>query len=187
MTFRIENISKNYGKNIVINDFSYIFNSGLYLITGVNGIGKSTLLKIIARLIYPTNHNYHIDVEKVAILCEKTGFSNIKVFDFLYNVSKINNMNIDVKKEIKKWIIPNKKINALSNGNKQKVGLLMMRFTDANIYLFDEPTNALDNDAIVHFKNMINDLIKDGKIVIISTHNIDIFSDFKYEEIGLKC
>ena len=62
-----------------------------------------------------------------------------------------------------------------------------MYLAEANVYLFDEPTNALDDNGINLFLEFVNDLISNDKIVIISTHEKEHFTNFKYEEINLKC
>ena len=187
MIFSIKNITKKYGKNVVINKFSYTFSNGLYLLTGINGVGKSTLLKIIAKVIYPSKLNYFIDEEKVAYLCEKIELLNSNVLSYLKVISKINNKKENLKELTNKWNIPNKNITSLSNGNKQKVAILSMYLAEANVYLFDEPTNALDDNGINLFLEFVNDLISNDKIVIISTHEKEHFTIFKYEEINLKC
>ena len=74
---------------------------------------------------------------------------------------------------------------SLSNGNKQKVGLIMMSLVEADIYLFDEPTNALDDRTLNVFLELVNELIFKEKIVIISTHDKQLFNSFRYEEIRL--
>lgn len=187
MIFKVRNIIKKYGKKIVLNKFSYEFKSGLYLLTGINGIGKSTLLKIISKIIYPSNDNYYITNTKVAYLCEKIELINIKVINFLNKIASINDVEVDLKKLIAEWKIPNKRINNLSKGNKQKVSILMMMLTDCEIYVFDEPTNALDEYAISKFINFVNSLINNEKTVIISTHDKECFKYIKHEEIRLEC
>ena len=187
MIFKVKNISKKYGRKIVLNKFSYEFKSGLYLLTGANGVGKSTLLKILSKIIYPSNENYYITDIKVAYLCEKIELINIRVINFLSKIAKMNGYEVDLKKLITEWMIPNKKVNNLSKGNKQKVAILMMLLTDSEIYVFDEPTNALDEYAIGKLISFVNDLIKREKTVIISTHDKECFKYLKHEEIRLGC
>lgn len=187
MIFKVRNISKKYGRKMVLNKFSYEFKSGLYLLTGVNGVGKSTLLKIISKTIYPSNDDYYITNTKVAYLCEKIELINIRVINFLSKIAKMNGYEVDLKKLITEWMIPNKRVNNLSKGNKQKVAILMMLLTDSEIYVFDEPTNALDEYAIGKLISFVNDLIKREKTVIISTHDKECFKYLKHEEIRLGC
>lgn len=187
MNFKVKNISKKYGKNIVIKSFSYEFKSGLYLLTGKNGTGKSTLLKLIAQVINPTNNKYFIDKRKVAYLCENVELLNSNVLSFLTTVSKINNSNKNIKDLLEKWQIPNKNIMSLSNGNKQKVSLIMMSLVETDVYLFDEPTNALDDRTLNIFLELVNELILKEKIIVISTHDKQVFNSFRHEEIRLEC
>lgn len=183
MSFRIENIFKKYKKNYVLKRFNYEFNNGLYLFIGINGSGKSTTLKIISKLINPTNNNYKISNGKVAYLCEKFELGNQKVLKFLKSVKQFNKSNLKIKEEVKKWNIPNKYIANLSKGNKQKCGILMMMLANADIYLFDEPTDALDQKSIGLFTTFIHDLVDKNKTVLIATHEKEYFKDFNYTEV----
>lgn len=183
MNLNLENIYKKYNKNVVLNKFNYEFKSGLYLFIGVNGSGKSTTLKIIARLINPTNLNYTLTNAKVAYLCEKIEIGSQRVSSFLKSVKRLNNSSLNIKEEMKKWRLPNKHISNLSKGNKQKCGIIMMMLADCDLYLFDEPTDALDEYSQMLFVGYIEELVKKDKIVIISTHEKSYFKNLKYTEV----
>ena len=184
MNLKVENVSKKYKNNVVLKNFNYEFKSGLYLFVGVNGSGKTTTLKLISNIIKPTNINYYITKLKVAYLCEKFELGNQKVFSFLKSVKLFNLCSMNIKEEMKKWQIPNKYIGSLSKGNKQKCGIIMMKMADCDVYLFDEPTDALDKASITLFREFIKELILLDKIVIISTHEKDYFKDFNYKEVS---
>ena len=101
------------------------------------------------------------------------------------SICKINKVKYDIKNDLKLWSIPNKNITTLSKGNKQKVAILMMRYTDAELYLLDEPTDSLDKRGIELFTDIIGQLLQEGKIVIISTHEPAYFEKFEYTEVKL--
>ena len=185
MNFNIKNIHKKYHRNYVLRRVDLNFQEGIYLVTGINGIGKSTLLKIIAKVINPTNTNYIIDDVKTAYLCEKIELVNNRPFPFLKAICNINKVKYDVKKDLNLWNIPNKNITNLSKGNKQKVAILMMKYTNADLYIFDEPTDSLDKRGIELYCDLITDLLNEEKIVIISTHEPSYFKNFNYQEIKL--
>ena len=185
MIYNVKNVYKKYHNNMIINNFNYSFSSGLYLLIGRNGIGKSTLLKIMAKIISPSNINFSVDKIKVSYMCEKIELVNTKPSSFLKTICKINKRKSDIKKDLDIWKVPNRKINNLSKGNKQKVAILMMKYTDADLYLFDEPTDSLDKDGLVLFSEFIKELLKNEKIVVISTHEPSYFSTIAYKEISL--
>ena len=83
------------------------------------------------------------------------------------------------------WNIPNKNIMNLSKGNKQKVAILMMKYTISDVYLFDEPTDSLDKRGIELFADIIEKLLDENKVVIISTHEPSYFTKFEYNEVKL--
>lgn len=183
--FKVENLVKSYRNKTVINGFSYTFTSGLYLLTGNNGIGKSTLLKLLARLVYPSNKNYYIQNIQTTFLCEKIELLNIRVSVFLKRIMKLNHLSIDLPPYLKKWGINNQRMDSLSKGNRQKCAILMTYFTTADLYLFDEPTDALDDSTIINFLAIIKDLCERNKIVIVATHEKKYFQNLQYQEITL--
>ena len=185
MTFSCSNLYKKYNRNLILNGFTYTFESGLYLVVGKNGIGKSTLLKTLCKVIKPNNSNYVLEKIKTAYLCEKIELLNSKVLPFLQSVARINKVKYDIQKEMNIWNLPNKNIYNLSKGNKQKLGILMLMLANADMYILDEPTNALDDLSIKLLKCYIKRLLDKDKIVLLSTHSKRIFEDFAYKEIVL--
>jgi len=184
MELNVNNVSKRYGKNLILKEFGYTFNSGLTLLTGKNGSGKSTLMKILAGLINPTNRNYFVSPLETVYMCERIELGNNKCLDFLSKIKNINkNKDISIQKLMNEWKIPNKYIFTLSKGNKQKCAIIMMMLTEKDVYLFDEPTDALDKGSLDLLLKFIKELIDRGKIIIIATHEKERFAGFKYNEV----
>ena len=177
------NLKKIYKNDYVIREFNYKFQTGLYLFIGENGSGKSTTIKMLSGLISPSNTDYYIeDISKV-FLCERVELLNAKPLTFLKRNAFLNGTKKDIISLLKMWEIPNKSINKLSKGNKQKCAILMCYLANVDLYLFDEPTDALDQDSILRFEKMIKELIEKNKIVIIATHEKEYFKNIKHEDI----
>lgn len=183
MTFKVDNLTKVYKKQRIIDRFSFEFNPGLYLFTGRNGSGKSTTIKMFADVIYPSNYSWYKSEARISYLCEKVELSNGKVTPFLKDILHLSKMTKNLKELMLKWNIPDKNMLHLSKGNKQKVGILMMLLSDSDLYLFDEPTDALDQKTIFLFVEAIKELLQKGKTVIISTHEKHYFAELNYKEI----
>lgn len=184
MIFKVSNYTKYYSKKCVVKKFSFEFKPGLYLLTGRNGSGKSTTLKLLTDIIFPSNYTYQKNHIKMSFLCEHIELINVKVVEFLKLFTNLCNTKMNYKILMNEWKIPNKKMNSLSKGNKQKLGILMMLLSESDAYLFDEPTDALDVDSIKLFNNAIKDLLDKQKIVIIATHEKEYFSKLIYQEIS---
>ena len=184
MNFKVEKLCKKYYKNEVISNFNYDFKVGLYLLTGVNGSGKSTLLKCLAKIITVSNDNCRMSSIKKAYLCEKCVVSNGKPKTYLKNIMYLNKTCFDIEELLNKWKIANKAMWKLSKGNIQKIGILAMLISESEIFFFDEPTDALDQDSILLFLEAVKELSKD-KIVVIATHEIEYFKGLDYVQISL--
>ena len=184
MNFKVTRCFKFYRNNQVVTNFNYEFHEGLYLVTGTNGIGKSTLLKCLANVISPSNDDCKMTSIKKAYLCEKIVISNGKPKAFLSHVMRLNKTWYDIDKMLMEWHIENKVMRKLSKGNKQKIGILAMLLSDSEIYFFDEPTDALDKQSVNLFISAIKELIKE-KIVVVATHEIAYFEGLDYVQINM--
>lgn len=173
----IKDLSKSFKKNKVLDLICYTFEPGkIYCIKGKNGAGKSTLFKIMMGFMNYDNgsiltNSCHIS----GIIEESCGYN---YFTVLEHLTFLLGRDEDTKNKINKLAEMfdfsnklNEKFGKLSMGMKQKVALIYAFIVDCDYLLLDEPTTSLDSLSCVVLKNLINDKIKSGKSVIISSHD----------------
>lgn len=181
MEITLNNISKSFGSNKVIDKFNYSFKKGVYAILGKNGSGKSTLLKLIGNLISPTSGKviYRLD-EKIDITKQifftspyQELISELSVEEFLkfhnkFRPSAINYSDIINDFNLNKYI--NSKIENLSSGSIQKLKLIITFYSDSKFILLDEPTTNLDREGKKNYIKILNEF-SNRKIIIIATND----------------
>tara|TARA_B100000902_G_scaffold211010_1_gene200658 strand:- start:3229 stop:3822 length:594 start_codon:yes stop_codon:yes gene_type:complete len=181
MEITLNNISKSFGSNKVIDKFNYSFKKGVYAILGKNGSGKSTLLKLIGNLISPTSGKviYRLD-EKIDITKQifftspyQELISELSVEEFLkfhnkFRPSAINYSDIINDFNLNKYI--NSKIENLSSGSIQKLKLIITFYSDSKFILLDEPTTNLDSEGKKNYIKILNKF-SNRKIIIIATND----------------
>lgn len=186
----IRNITKNYGQVTALKDFSADINKGeITGILGPNGAGKTTLLKIITCYMYPSGGNVVIDNydiftnslkirEMIGYLPENAPlYSDLTVIDYLKFMAKIRNVPANrvmdrIRSVSKSCSIDNvayKRIDALSKGYRQRVGLAQALIHDPEIIILDEPTSGLDPNQILEIRELIRELGKE-KTMLFSSH-----------------
>ena len=198
----LENINLDILKNEVI------------ILKGVSGSGKSTLLSIIASFMKPTDGLIEVNGESIAKLPDKHisyfRLNNIGFVSQSFNLFE----QLTVEQNIIASLIPQEytkdicdtKIDAvlklinishkkgqvvsnLSGGEKQRVAIARALVNEPDIILCDEPTAALDYDNSLIFIDIVKQLKKLGKTVIIATHDTifdNLGSDIKYRIINIK-
>lgn len=199
----IENIHFSYDvgyeNKVIFEDFSTQFSCGINIIRGANGIGKTTLLKLINNEINPAkgkiiingknNNIFYLRQEPIAIFGkEMTVFENvINVIPELKNhtISGVNKLISIVEKKIKSYelsfdFLNDKSIwvktaDSLSGGQLQKIACMMALVSESDIILADEPSSGLDENNVKTLKEYFYSLSQKGKIVIIISHDNRLF------------
>ncbi len=188
MSIRINNLYKTFGDQVVLNNISFeVKNSEILGFLGPNGAGKTTTMKIIAGSLMQDSGLVEIDdnnildnvieaKKKVGYLAENNPlYNDMYVREFLYFIADIYEIK-EKKKRIDELIAltglikeQNKKIEQLSKGYKQRVGLAQVLINNPEILILDEPTTGLDPNQLKEIRELIKNMGKD-KIVIFSTH-----------------
>ncbi|MBQ9124545.1 MAG: ATP-binding cassette domain-containing protein [Acholeplasmatales bacterium] len=182
----LANISKSYNKNNILNNITISFDNGLYIIQGINGSGKSTLLRIISGLAYKDSGIIKKEAVVSYLPDKYTMPKLITVKNYLYNLILDKNKKEIFNELTSKYQLPNKRIGSLSKGNIQKLGIIQALLCEADCYIFDEPIDGLDIDAKRIFRDDINNLLKNNKIVIMSLHNKAYFNNLSPTIINIR-
>lgn len=189
MSIELNNIIKSYGKQKALNGISFTVNPGeITGFIGPNGAGKTTTMKIITGLLNADSGTVNVlgnDVTEKAIETKKhigylpennPLYADMYVREYLAYVSRIYCPGKDTERNVSEIIKrtglskeQHKKIEELSKGYKQRVGLAQALIHDPEILILDEPTTGLDPNQLDEIRTLIKELGKD-KTVILSTH-----------------
>lgn len=185
----LQGISKSFKGNLVLNNIDLKINRGeIISFIGENGSGKSTLIKMIAGLIYQDkgiikingidNHN-----KKAVKRCEYvfesgqgfygylTAHENIRYFLGLNKVKfkSVINEYETLCNQFNFHQYLNKKVDELSQGNRQKMALITSLLSHPEILILDEPTNGLDEKSIDELSNILISKNKEEKLTVLAT------------------
>ena len=180
---KLEEVKKNYhhDRGLVQVNLS-IEPENLYLFVGENGSGKSTTIKLISHVIFNSSKDGKMinDFKRMIYLPDKRSYPKLLTVEtYLKYYLPITPSDKELESWMNKYHLPNKKIGTLSKGMLQKVGILQTILNAGDLYLFDEPTDGLDTEAIHLFKEDIKELLSQKKTVIISTHNKLLYKELK--------
>lgn len=197
MEIHISHLSKHYDQKCIFDNFDYTFVSGkMYAIVGESGSGKSTLLNMIGLLDDPTSGHIYYDNEKMSSHNRQTlNYLRNKISYLFQNYALIetetvkNNLMIALKhvrsfqkdEFIKKALekvglagYEKEKVYHLSGGEQQRVAMARLYLKPSQVILADEPTGNLDEKNKAVILNTLKDFAKEGKIVIVVTHDYSI-------------
>ena len=194
----LEGISKTYrsllrGRRVqALADLSLSISRGeVFGLAGPNGAGKSTMLSILLGYLHPSSGHATIDgrhprqyiertgvaylTELVAIPPRWTTEAALKRFAALSNLpgplakervsSAMETLGLDEHRK--------KQVRQLSKGNLQRLGIAQALLADSDLVIFDEPTHGLDPVWTQRFRDIVNDMRRDSRTIIIASHNLD--------------
>lgn len=185
---QLQNVTKRIKENTVLDNVSYTFKSGfVYGLYGQNGSGKTMLLRAISGLINLDSGSIFIDGEKLHDKIEfppETGIV-IENMELLPECSAKRNLqmlakikNIADEKDIifsleRVGLDPDsdKKVKKFSLGMKQRLNIAQAIFENQKIILLDEPTKALDEEAVQLIYKIIREEKSRGATIIVATHH----------------
>ncbi|MDX1429753.1 MAG: ATP-binding cassette domain-containing protein [Rhodothermales bacterium] len=186
----VRNLTKKYGTERAVDDISFDVQRGEVLgFLGPNGAGKSTTMKVITCYLPPTEGTVLVDGQdvrsdslsvrsQIGYLPESTAlYSDMVTYDYLRFVAAMRGIAEDQHgARIAEMVdvcgleaVMGKKIDALSKGYRQRVGLAQAMIHNPPILILDEPTSGLDPNQIVEIRELIRRIGRE-KTVILSTH-----------------
>lgn len=176
-TIEIENVSKVYDGKIIIKDFSFLLDNDARIgIIGKNGIGKTTLLKLMTGLIPPSSGNVEIgETVKVGYFSQENENLplNKRVYDYLKEIGEVIHTvdgPLSITQVLDKFLFFKESqysyISNLSGGEKRRLYLLSVLLTSPNVLILDEPTNDLDIDTLEVLEEYLDEF--KGAVIIVS-------------------
>lgn len=203
MEIVFNHVSKKLGKNIVIDDMSFKIDSHKITgLKGINGSGKTMIMRLMSGFIYPSSGTVSIDgkilgkdiafPESIGLLLENPSFINkYSGYDNLRLLSDIRStINEERIQEVMRIVglekSGNKKYKKFSLGMKQRLGIAAAIMEQPQIVLLDEPTNALDSDGVEMVKRIINGEKERGATVVVSCHDSEMLESLSDEIIEIQ-
>ena len=181
MSLVLNNIKKRFFDKIIFDGFSYTFSdTGIYAVTGDSGVGKTTLLRMIAGL----DNDYDGKIIDGGVKNVSFAFQEYRLFPQLSALDNVmvasSEDNSDTKKEATELLLSldfdensiNLKPHQLSGGMKQRVNIARAFMKKSSVLIMDEPTKELDRSLRKKLYDMI---LRESKkrLVIFVSHNIE--------------
>lgn len=185
---QLQNVTKRIKENTVLDNVSYTFKSGfVYGLYGQNGSGKTMLLRAISGLINLDSGSIFIDgeklhdkiefppetgivIENMELLPECSAKRNLQVLAKIKNIADEKDIIFSLERV---GLDPDsdKKVKKFSLGMKQRLNIAQAIFENQKIILLDEPTNALDEEAVQLIYKIIREEKSRGATIIVATHH----------------
>lgn len=195
MGLKLQNVSKNFVGKLAVDDISFeLEKPGVFGLLGTNGAGKTTTIRMLLGIIKKdkgeiTWNGKAVERKNVnfGYLPEERGvYPKVKIFDQLMYFAELKGMKRkDAQGAIEKWAkvlkveeylyMPAEK---LSKGNQQKIQFMTAIIHDPELIVLDEPFSGLDPVNSEILKNIIIDLVKNGKYIIMSSHQMASIEEF---------
>lgn len=202
-TIEIRNLTKKINNNVVLDNINLMFKSGnVYGLQGINGSGKTMLMRAIIGLISPSEGEINIDgkrlgkdidfpssvgflLENPAFLDIYSGEENLVLLESIEKKPDREHIR-NLLEEVGLSFAGNKKYKKYSLGMKQRLGIAAAIMDNPDIVVLDEPTNALDDSGKEMVARIVRKQKERGALVIISCHDMETLEMLSDEIIKLE-
>ena len=191
----LKNVSKTFtGKKVVDNISFSLEEPGVFGLLGTNGAGKTTTIRMLLGIIKKDSGEITWNGKKVdrksvnfGYLPEERGvYPKVKIYDQLMYFAELKGMKrSEADKTINEWAkrlkveeYMQQPAEKLSKGNQQKIQFMTAVIHNPELVVLDEPFSGLDPVNTELLKNIIIDLVKNGKYVIMSAHQMATIEEF---------
>lgn len=194
MTFALDSqdIQKKFGHFTALGGVTIQIPRGEFVtLFGRNGAGKTTFLKIAATLMRPTHGSLFIegiDIRKepekarrhIGFLSHNTfvyrdlsAIENLRFFGRLYGADISDERLMRLLERVGLRRRANDNVRAFSRGLQQRVGIARVLMHDPSLVLLDEPYTGLDAQAVAMLNEVLDEIVKAGRTVVLTTHDIE--------------
>lgn len=201
MKLEVKDIRKSFGDKEILKGISFSVESGKALgLLGRNGAGKTTTIRVLMDVFHANSGEILLDGKKfnprkvqIGYLPEERGlYPKRTVIEQMVYLARLRGVSKQkALKNAKKWLnrmdmmqYQMDLLEKLSKGNQQKVQLASTLVCDPDIVILDEPFSGLDPVNSQILKDVVRDLIGEGKIVIFSSHQMSYVEEF-CEEVAI--
>lgn len=186
---KITNITKKYKDNTILDHLNFSFDSSHIVgLIGKNGVGKTTIMKIMngnivnfkGKVDFDQNQKIGYLIEHPKLYQDLSGLKNLKNFSNILGVKFDKDYANKIIKAFDMESYINKRVKKYSLGMKQKLAIAVSLINKPHYLILDEPTNGMDPDGSIDVLNTIKDITNEFNMrVLISSH--------KLEDIELIC
>ena len=194
MNIKVDNVTKIIKKVKVLDHVSLEFESGeITGLKGINGSGKTMIMRIISGLIRPTEGKVFINgrelkkemdfPESIGVLIDSPAFlDGDSAYDNLRYMASVKNKvsGEEIKDLLKKVELADagkKKYKYFSLGMKQRLGIAAAIMEHPDIILIDEPTNALDSKGVEMVKCILQQEKERGALIVLTCHDYSVLKE----------
>ncbi len=191
MILQVHHLTKRYGDLVAVDDLSFEVEPGeVFGLLGPNGAGKTTTIRMILDIVPPDAGRITVlgglpavAQPRIGYLPEERGlYRNVRVLDMLVYLAELKGADrARARQRALEWLArmgledrARSKVKDLSRGMQQRLQVVAAIVHDPDLVFLDEPFQGLDPVNVERVKGVIADLRREGKTVVLSTHQMNL-------------
>ena len=191
---KVEKLSKKFGDFTALNEIDFsVLKGEVHGLLGANGAGKTTTMRCLLGLTNVTSGDMYLMGEKIQknnhaqrkdisyLSGDFRSYENMKSIDYFKYLLRLENSKSKRYEELcSRFDLDfNRKIEDLSKGNKQKVGIVQAFMKSPKLLILDEPTGGLDPNLQREFRKLLEEEKHSGTTILLSSHDLLEIQKFK--------